>query len=134
MAQLVLNDAINLFPIESQVVVHQNISKSRHAFKFVKKRKRNHLLIAKGAENIRVGFGFRIAPIGNDVISDIQQTFDCQMQVALGRSVDERIPDETVHIILQHRFENTEIIAQAFQPRRQDGLIDQKIPPASIVP
>lgn len=63
------------------------------------------------------------------MITDVQQAFDRQMQIAFGRAVNERVLNKPVHVILHHRRKNAEIFAQPLQARRQNRLVNHPNPP-----
>jgi hypothetical protein len=64
--------------------------------------------------------------IGHNVVADIQHALDCQLQIALGVAVDERILDESLLVRLAMNFaEQRDVLTNFRYPGIDNESINQ---------
>ena len=103
----------------------KDVSEGGHSFQFFKKLRRDDLFFSEYLKDLSVGFRFSISPVGNDVISDVQKTFNAKMKITFGRSVDKGVFLECLDVLFLDRFQNLDVPMKPLQSRGYQVLPNQ---------
>lgn len=121
---------MHLFPVQPQIIMNQDIAESRHSFQIAKQLSGDDSMLIQYPEDVGVAFRLRVAPVRNDMVADIEQTFNGQMEIAFGRTMYEGVFDKAFQVVPLCRLENIEVLAQPFKPCGQNILVNQGHPPS----